>query len=262
MPDVLLHPLYFYLHFNQDFSGRFPSHSPVPDTLSILLTHLPTFPECKRSQYGPLCSHPNASCVFVTFPPMESISFQDADGRTFLTVQNPDGCTMLDVNRALADLWVWPGVVLNVYHDWNRWTAYRKTWLRWMSPYPTIVILFTHLDYLLCNSQTWSAKNEDFSGIMSKCLRLRLIFVRFTAIPFVHFCFPDTHFYNLWLLCSYNQLHLSLFCRTLWAWVVWIHCDQFMLYLESRAWSFGSMRTSTSRIRWVYPGTSLQFQAR
>lgn len=35
---------------------------------------------------------------------MESISFQDADGRTFLTVQNPDGCTMLDVNRALADL--------------------------------------------------------------------------------------------------------------------------------------------------------------
>ncbi|KAJ3490053.1 hypothetical protein NLI96_g1723 [Meripilus lineatus] len=35
---------------------------------------------------------------------MESINFQDAEGRIFLTVQNPDGCTVLDVNRALADL--------------------------------------------------------------------------------------------------------------------------------------------------------------
>lgn len=103
-PEILLHPLYFYLHFNQDLVDRFPSQSPVPDVLSILHTLLPTFPECKRSQYGPLCSHPNASCAFVTFPPMESINFQDAEGRIFLTVQNPDGCTVLDVNRALADL--------------------------------------------------------------------------------------------------------------------------------------------------------------
>ncbi|THH28716.1 hypothetical protein EUX98_g5471 [Antrodiella citrinella] len=96
--DILLHPLYFYLHF----SG--PCAEPSPDTLSVLLTHLPTFPECRASQYGPLCSHPNASCAFATFPPMQSLDFQDAHGNTYLSVQNPDGCTILDVNRALAAL--------------------------------------------------------------------------------------------------------------------------------------------------------------
>ncbi|KAL4253210.1 hypothetical protein ABKN59_004726 [Abortiporus biennis] len=103
--EVLLHPLYFYLHFNQ-YPGHDASLSnvPVPDAISILLTLLPTFPECRTSQYGPLCSHPNACCAFATFPPMQSLNFQDAEGRTFLTVENSDGCTILDVNRALADL--------------------------------------------------------------------------------------------------------------------------------------------------------------
>lgn len=99
-----MHPLYFYLHFAEGPAGS--PHVPSPDTLAILLTHLPTFPESKSSQYGPLCVHPNASCAFATFPPMQSISFEDSNGDPFLTVQNPDGCTILDVNRALGDLYV------------------------------------------------------------------------------------------------------------------------------------------------------------
>ncbi|GJE93113.1 hypothetical protein PsYK624_092720 [Phanerochaete sordida] len=101
-PAVELHPLYFYLHFSETAPDA--PHIPSPDTLAILLTHLPTFPECKTSQYGPLCVHPNASCAFATFPPMQTISFQDMHGAPFLKVHNPDGCTILDVNRALCDL--------------------------------------------------------------------------------------------------------------------------------------------------------------
>ncbi|KAI0078072.1 hypothetical protein K474DRAFT_1660920 [Panus rudis PR-1116 ss-1] len=103
-PEVILHPLYFYLHFNHLPSEDAAAFVPYPDTSLILLTHLPTFPESKSMQYGPLCSHPNASCAFATFPPMESLNFEDAEGQTFLTVHNPDGVTILDVNRALADL--------------------------------------------------------------------------------------------------------------------------------------------------------------
>lgn len=99
---IAMHPLYYYLHFAESPVGS--PHMPSPDTLAILLTHLPTFPESKSSQYGPLCVHPNASCAFATFPPMQSISFEDANGDPFLTVRNPDGCTILDVNRALGDL--------------------------------------------------------------------------------------------------------------------------------------------------------------
>ncbi|KIP01328.1 hypothetical protein PHLGIDRAFT_32560 [Phlebiopsis gigantea 11061_1 CR5-6] len=99
---IAMHPLYYYLHFAESPAGS--PHMPSPDTLAILLTHLPTFPESKSLQYGPLCVHPNASCAFATFPPMQSISFEDANGDPFLTVRNPDGCTILDVNRALGDL--------------------------------------------------------------------------------------------------------------------------------------------------------------
>jgi hypothetical protein len=100
--QIVMHPLYFYLHFAEGPPGS--PYLPLPDTMAILFTHLPTFPESKSSQYGPLCIHPNASCAFATFPPMQSINFQDANGQPFLTVQNPDGCTILDVNRALGDL--------------------------------------------------------------------------------------------------------------------------------------------------------------
>ncbi|OBZ76219.1 hypothetical protein A0H81_03005 [Grifola frondosa] len=123
--NIIFHPLYFYLHFSQSSYGypRTASHAaslsplspspspsppstpaPAPDTISILLTHLPTFPECRYAQYGPLCVHPNASCAFATFPPVSRLAFQDANGGIFLEVENRDGCTVLDVNRALAQL--------------------------------------------------------------------------------------------------------------------------------------------------------------
>jgi len=101
---IELHPLYFYLHFAHKPVGGPGTFQHSPDIFSILLTHLPTFPESKSSQYGPLCSHPNASCAFATFPPMESLSFEDSNGEVFLSVQNPDGCTILDVNRAFVEI--------------------------------------------------------------------------------------------------------------------------------------------------------------
>ncbi|KAI0634421.1 hypothetical protein C8Q77DRAFT_753033 [Trametes polyzona] len=116
------HPLYFYLHFSQPHgsSGQSrqpaqphtptpsPSPSPPPpaihDSVSILLTQLPTFPESRYAQYGPLCCHPNASCAFATFPPVDRLEFENLEGDIFMVVENPDGCTVLDVNRALAEL--------------------------------------------------------------------------------------------------------------------------------------------------------------
>ncbi|TFK89409.1 hypothetical protein K466DRAFT_584647 [Polyporus arcularius HHB13444] len=127
---VEFHPLYFYLHFSQNHqapshhrrtvSTYLPTPSPspsptppasIPDAVSILLTHLPTFPECRYAQYGPLCSHPNASCVFATFPPVPRLEFENGDGEVFMVVENPGGCTVLDVNRALAQL-----IPLDQYH--------------------------------------------------------------------------------------------------------------------------------------------------
>ncbi|TBU57611.1 hypothetical protein BD310DRAFT_949327 [Dichomitus squalens] len=123
---IEFHPLYFYLHFSQNpqtsssqshhrrsISAHLPTPSPspspppppsIPDAVSILLTHLPTFPECRYAQYGPLCTHPNASCAFATFPPVERLEFENGDGEVFMIVENPEGCTILDVNRALAQL--------------------------------------------------------------------------------------------------------------------------------------------------------------
>ncbi|KAI9070292.1 hypothetical protein FKP32DRAFT_1670478 [Trametes sanguinea] len=115
------HPLYFYLHFAQTHPTNqarqyiqthtptpSPSPSPpppaIPDSLSILLTHLPTFPESRFAQYGPLCTHPNASCAFATFPPVDRLEFENGEGDIFMIVENPEGCTVLDVNRALAEL--------------------------------------------------------------------------------------------------------------------------------------------------------------
>ena len=98
---VVFHPLFYYLHHNQPAPGAF---DPVLDIISILHTLLPTFPESRAAQYGPLCWHPNASCAFLTCPPTKTISLPYGDGSTLLTITNPDGCTILDVNRALADL--------------------------------------------------------------------------------------------------------------------------------------------------------------
>ena len=133
---VEFHPLYFYLHFSQNPQAArthpsahrrtasahvalglpspvptptpspSPSPSPpsVPDALSILLTHLPTFPECRYAQYGPLCAHPGAACAFATFPPVGRLEFENGEGAVFMVVENAYGCTVLDVNRALAQL--------------------------------------------------------------------------------------------------------------------------------------------------------------
>lgn len=107
------HHLYYYLHFNAvpstpDLVPPNPAALPqYPDPLSILITHLPTFPESRQSQYGPLCLHPNACCAFTTYPPTRSITLYDAQGRAYLTVENPNGCTVLDVNRGLADMCVY-----------------------------------------------------------------------------------------------------------------------------------------------------------
>ncbi|KAI0819358.1 hypothetical protein BC628DRAFT_1035560 [Trametes gibbosa] len=116
------HPLYFYLHFSQSYGATgqtrqqlqpftptpSPSPSPPPsavqDSVSILLTQLPTFPESRYAQYGPLCLHPNASCAFATFPPVDRLEFENGEGDIFVIVENPGGCTVLDVNRALAEL--------------------------------------------------------------------------------------------------------------------------------------------------------------
>lgn len=107
-----IHRLYWYLHFTHS-PGTSEAGSPIleepytlPDVDQILTTALPTFPEAKRSQYGPLCIHPNASCAFASFPPSTFLNFHDSFGRVFLAVENPDGVTILDVNRALTGLCV------------------------------------------------------------------------------------------------------------------------------------------------------------
>ena len=107
-----IHRLYWYLHFTHS-PGTSEAGSPIleepytlPDVDQILTTALPTFPESKRSQYGPLCIHPNASCAFASFPPSTFLNFHDSFGRVFLSVENPDGVTILDVNRALIELCV------------------------------------------------------------------------------------------------------------------------------------------------------------
>ncbi|KAI0767712.1 hypothetical protein C8Q74DRAFT_1281951 [Fomes fomentarius] len=138
---VEFHPLYFYLHFSQSthyqassstrphrrsISAHLPTPSPspspppppsVPDAVSILLTHLPTFPECRYAQYGPLCTHPNASTAFATFPPVDRLEFENGDGEVFMVVENSEGCTILDVNRALAQLIPFDDYHLGVAYD-------------------------------------------------------------------------------------------------------------------------------------------------
>ncbi|KAI0033567.1 hypothetical protein K488DRAFT_84765 [Vararia minispora EC-137] len=100
-PPVAFHPLFYYLHFcprNQSL-----------DTASILFTQLPTVPGGRLQAYAPLAGHARASCAFATSPPVRSISLvrsnaADADEEDVVaSVYNPDGCTLLDVNRLLSD---------------------------------------------------------------------------------------------------------------------------------------------------------------
>ncbi|KAI0318203.1 hypothetical protein OF83DRAFT_1057232 [Amylostereum chailletii] len=102
-PKLDFHPLFYYLHFS-------PSSLSL-DPTSILFTQLPTHPDCRYKLYAPLSAHASASCTFATSPPVRTISFvrHDAeDDDVVASVHNPDGCTILDVNRLFADMQVLP----------------------------------------------------------------------------------------------------------------------------------------------------------
>jgi hypothetical protein len=95
---LAFHPLFYYLHF---------SAGAELDPAAVLHTTLPTHPDCRRKVYAPLCGHASASCAFVTSPPVRSITLLRPDSESMIaSVRNPDGCTVLDVNRLLGDLCV------------------------------------------------------------------------------------------------------------------------------------------------------------
>lgn len=96
---LAFHPLFYYLHFTAGAEL---------DPAAVLHTTLPTHPDCRRKVYAPLCGHASASCAFVTSPPVRSITLLRPDSEsTIASVRNPDGCTVLDVNRLLGDLCVY-----------------------------------------------------------------------------------------------------------------------------------------------------------
>jgi hypothetical protein len=95
---LAFHPLFYYLHF---------SAGAELDPAAVLHTTLPTHPDCRRKVYAPLSGHASASCAFVTSPPVRSITLLRPDSESVIaSVRNPDGCTVLDVNRLLGDLCV------------------------------------------------------------------------------------------------------------------------------------------------------------
>jgi hypothetical protein len=95
---LAFHPLFYYLHF---------SAGAELDPVNVLHTLLPTHPDCRRKVYAPLCGHASASCAYVTSPPVRSITLLRPDSESVIaSVRNPDGCTVLDVNRLLGDLCV------------------------------------------------------------------------------------------------------------------------------------------------------------
>jgi len=94
--SLAFHPLFYYLHF---------SAGAELDPTAVLHTLLPTHPDCRRKLYAPLCGHASAACAFVTSPPVRSITLLRPDSDCAIaSVHNPDGCTLLDVNRLLGDL--------------------------------------------------------------------------------------------------------------------------------------------------------------
>jgi hypothetical protein len=95
---LAFHPLFYYLHF---------SAGAELDPSAVLHSLLPTHPDCRRKLYAPLCGHANAACAFATSPPVSSITLMRPDSDCAIaSVRNPDGCTLLDVNRLLGDLCV------------------------------------------------------------------------------------------------------------------------------------------------------------
>jgi hypothetical protein len=101
---LAFHPLFYYLHF---------SAGAELDPANVLHTLLPTHPDCRRKVYAPLCAHASSSCAYVTSPPVRSITLLRPDSESVIaSVRNPDGCTVLDVNRLLGDLCVFFIVLL------------------------------------------------------------------------------------------------------------------------------------------------------
>lgn len=93
---LAFHPLFYYLHF---------SAGAELDPSAVLHSLLPTHPDCRRKLYAPLCGHASAACAFATSPPVSSITLMRPDSDCAIaSVRNPDGCTLLDVNRLLGDL--------------------------------------------------------------------------------------------------------------------------------------------------------------
>ena len=97
---LAFHPLFYYLHF---------SAATALDSTAVLHTLLPTHPDCRRKLYAPLCGHASAACAFATSPPVRAITLLHPNSECIIaSVHNPDGCTLLDVNRLLGDLCVIP----------------------------------------------------------------------------------------------------------------------------------------------------------
>jgi hypothetical protein len=109
---LAFHPLFHYLHFSAGVEL---------DPAAVLHTLLPTHPDCQRKVYAPLCGHASASCAFVTSPPVNSITLLRLDSESVIaSVRNPDGCTVLDVNRLLGDLCVFLILFCSRLSDDNR----------------------------------------------------------------------------------------------------------------------------------------------
>ncbi|KAH9046603.1 hypothetical protein EDB84DRAFT_1465571 [Lactarius hengduanensis] len=84
--SLAFHPLFYYLHFSAG-------------------AELDPAADCRRKVYAPLCGHASAACAFATSPPVQSITLLRPDSDCAIaSVRNPNGCTLLDVNRLLGDL--------------------------------------------------------------------------------------------------------------------------------------------------------------
>ncbi|KAH9956373.1 hypothetical protein BC827DRAFT_1157821 [Russula dissimulans] len=93
---LAFHPLFYYLHF---------SAGAELDPAAVLHTLLPTHPDCRQKVYAPLCGHASAACAFATSPPVRALTVLHPESESIIaSVRNPDGCTVLDVNRLLGDL--------------------------------------------------------------------------------------------------------------------------------------------------------------
>jgi hypothetical protein len=147
---LAFHPLFYYLHF---------SAGAELDPANVLHTLLPTHPDCRRKVYAPLCSHSSASCAFATSPPVRSITLLRPDSESVIaSVRNPDGCTVLDVNRLLGDLCVSVSRLLWGLADGTDTERYRCRLPRSLANMRTVL---SHYQTLLDDYRTPSGSFRD-----------------------------------------------------------------------------------------------------